>query len=756
VASVAPTSPPADESTSTTLDVRGMTCAACQSNVERALRRQSGVREASVNLITGEARVRFDAGAVTPDGLVAAVEAVGYEASVARHGARPAEAVQSVVPRTEPAAPAVVSLALAGLSMLLSMQAMGTHGGERGPVVWVLLAASLVVMGWAGRQFYISGYRALWHGAPDMNSLVAVGTSAAFGFSLVATFWPHRLAQSGIAPDVYYEAVAVIVAFVQTGRWLESRARHRAVAALRGLAELQPRTAIVVRDGTEADRPIEDVALGDTVLVRAGGRVPLDGVVAWGRGSIDESSVTGESLPVTRAPDDRVTAGTLLVEGALHVRVRATAGTDTVSRLVELMREAQLSRAPIQELADRVSAVFVPTVLVLSVVTFVAWWAAGGAASVPRGLAAAVAVLIVACPCAMGLAVPTAVLVATGRASALGVMVKGGDVLQRMSTLRTIVLDKTGTLTEGRPAVVETAAWDAKPEDVLAMAAALERVSEHPLARAIVSRAGPQHVPAVSAFSNEAGHGVSGVIDARRVWVGQLAWLRSQPHSIVPAALDEFETRAVARGATVAGVAVERERRPAIVGAFAIADTVRASSQAAVAAMARTGLDVVMLSGDRAEAARAVAQEVGIERVIAGVSPAGKMAEIARLRSVGPVGMVGDGVNDAPALATADIGFAMGSGTDIAAHAGDITLMRSDLRLVAAAVRLARAAMRVMRQNLFWAFAYNVLAIPLAAGAFYPAWGLLLSPTVASAAMALSSVSVLANSLRLRRVDVGL
>jgi P-type Cu+ transporter len=740
-----------------TLDVGGMTCAACQANVQRALTRKPGVVDASVNLMTGEARVIFDPALIGVPQLVTAVKDVGYDAAPAARNKPMAATFDTRDEMGATGTRAAVALVSGAVAMLFSMPAMmsqpGGHAAQPA-LLWLQLGLTTFIMTWAGRRFYVSGVRALMHGVPDMNSLVAIGTGAAFAFSVAATLWPSALEAAGVAPDVYYEAVVVILAFVLTGRWLEARARHQAATALQGLARLQPREAMVAEHGTETPVPIEQVRVGQIVLVRPGTRVPLDGVVVEGQGDVDESVVTGESLPVAKTIDQQVTAGALVTSGALFLRVTAEAGQDTLSRIVELMRDAQLSRAPIQRLADRVSAVFVPTVLVLAAFTFAAWWVLAGQGGVGRGLAAAVAVLIVACPCAMGLAVPTAVLVATGRGSALGILVKGGDALQRAAGLRTIVLDKTGTITAGTPAVVEELVVGDRAE-LLVTGAALERMSEHPLARAIVAHAGATAVESVRDFHSEAGHGVSGLVAGRAAYAGSLDWLTRHGIDASQPDTKAFLASASARGASVVGVGIAAPV-PRLLGAFAIADTLRDTSREAVARIGAAGLDVVMLSGDRPEAARTIGAGAGIEHVVAGVTPAGKVDEVRRLQASGPVGMVGDGVNDAPALAAADVGFAMGSGTDVAIHAADVTLMRPDLRLVAATVRLSRAALAIMKQNLFWAFAYNVVAIPIAAGALYPSFGLLLSPTLASAAMALSSVSVVGNSLRLRRISLGL
>ena len=727
-----------------------MTCAACQANVQRALARKPGVVDASVNLMTGEARIIFDPAVIGIPQLVTAVEDVGYQASQAQPNRPLAAALDTRDEMGATGTRAAVALLSGGVAMLLSMPGMVRYAA------WLLLVLTTFVMVWAGRRFYVNGVRALLHRVPDMNSLVAVGTGAAFLFSAVSTVWPGGLTAAGVAPDLYYEAVVIIIAFVLTGRWLEARARHQAAIALQGLAQLQPREAVVSEDGRERSVPIEQLRQGQVMLVRPGTRIPLDGVVTEGDGDVDESVVSGESLPVPKAPSQPVTAGTLLTTGALFVRVTAEAGQDTLSRIVELMRDAQLSRAPIQRLADRVSAIFVPVVLALAVATLLVWWIAGGPSAVGPGLAAAVAVLIVACPCAMGLAVPTAVLVATGRGSAMGVLIKGGDALQRAAGLRTIVLDKTGTITAGRPAVVDELVSGDRAE-LLAVSAALERLSEHPLARAIVAHAGPAAPLPVSGFHSDTGRGVSAIVAGRPVIAGTLEWLANRGTTVHGAEMQAFAQRSAARGATVVGVAAAAGAgaAPSLLGAFAIADTLRDTSAEAVTAMTALGLRVVMVSGDREAAAQAIASRAGIQEVRAGVLPSGKVDAIRKLQAEGPVGMVGDGVNDAPALAAADVGFAMGGGTDIAVHAADVTLMRPDLRLATATLRLATASLAVMKQNLFWAFAYNVIAIPIAAGVLYPWFGVLLSPTVASAAMALSSVSVVANSLRLRRVDVG-
>ena len=775
------------------IDITGMTCAACQANVQRALARQPGVTDASVNLMTGVATVDGDPAVVTPTALIEAVEAIGYgaalppaeqtaiEAEVRREGEQQEEA-RTLLRR------AAVSVTLGAVAMVVSMPLMVPANAHEGhstadpfmrwamqaltptlravlpalydaPRDWllaVLLVTTLVVVLWAGRDFYVHGMRALVHRVPDMNSLVAVGTGAAFLYSLTATIWPQMLLSRGVMPDVYYEAVIIIIALVLTGRALEAGARGRTAQALRGLVAMQPAIARLVRDGREDEVPLERVRAGDVILIRPGERVPVDGVVTEGSAAMDESLLTGESMPVTRTTGDTVIGGTIAGGGSLVVTATAVGANSVLAQIVRLMRDAQGSRAPIQHLADRVSAIFVPAVMAAALLTFAAWLAFGGTGVVMQAAAAAVSVLIIACPCAMGLAVPTAVMVATGRGAARGILIKGGQALQRAGEVTTVVLDKTGTLTEGRPDVVET--WVSAGVDadaLLGVMAAVERLSEHPLAGAIMrSVAAAPAAGSVEAFVSEPGGGVSARVGGRRVVVGSAGYMRRM--GIETGEVDLETARLSQGGRTVVVGAMEAEQggRWAL-AAFAIADRLRPTSREAVAALTRLGLDVVMLSGDAQITADAVARDVGITRVIAGVRPEGKVAEVRRLQQAGfVVAMVGDGVNDAPALAQADVGIAMASGSDVAVDAADIALIRGDLTGVVAAMRLSRQTMRTMRQNLFWAFAYNVVGIPVAAGVLYPAFGLLLSPILASAAMAVSSVSVVTNSLRLRRMTL--
>jgi P-type Cu+ transporter len=766
-----------------TIDISGMTCAACQARVQKALATAPGVLDASVNLMTAEAAVTYDAGAASPDALVARVRATGYGASLPRAGGDALEEQDAARAREfrELRAKAIVSFAAGVIAMIASMPLMGANahlGGPADPLMrwthrvldpvlarglpWLyaippralslaLLVLTTGVMAWAGRHFYTRAWSAFRHHSADMNTLVAVGTGAAYVLSLFATVAPGFFLARGVAPDVYYEAVVLIIALILVGNALEARAKRQTSAALRRLMQLQPRTARVVRGDAEVDVPIEAVQPGDVVVVRPGERIPVDGEVVSGSSAVDESMLTGEPLPVSKRPGDAVVGATVNGTGAFRYRTTAVGADSVLARIVKLMREAQGSRAPIQKLADRISGIFVPVVLSISIATFVVWYVAADGAPAVRALTAAIAALVIACPCAMGLAVPTAVMVATGKGAELGVLVKGGEALERAHAVDTVVLDKTGTITEGKPAVTDLVLAAGAPfaeTRVLALVAAVERESEHPLAAAIVAHATDRGAGAlpVDGFASVPGRGAGGLVAGHRVLVGNGAFLAES--GVSTAALGARAAELAARGRTTVYAALDGR----VAALFAVADPIRPTSREAVARLRRMGLEVVMLTGDARATAEAVAREAGVEHVVAGVLPEGKLAEIERLQGEGKVvAMVGDGINDAPALARADVGIAMGSGTDVAVEAADVTLMRPDLRAVADAIALSRRTMRTMRQNLFWAFAYNVVGIPVAAGALYPVAGVLLSPVLASAAMAASSVSVVTNSLRLRR-----
>ncbi len=780
-----------------TFPVTGMTCAACQSFVERTLAAQPGVKSASVNLMLHNASVTFDPTLIGAEALVEAVRETGY-------GAELAEQAESVLRQQQEhdreqlleylglRRKAIVSVIAGAAAMILSMPLM-TMGGMTGmehihdpllsfsmrwidPILsrslpwlyripasalrWTLFALTFAVLAWAGRRFFVKAWSALRHGTADMNSLVALGTGAAFLYSTAATMFPAFFVAHGIAPDVYYEAVVLIVALVLVGNTLEARSKRQTAASLAKLVALQPRTARVFRDEVELEISVDEIRRGDVVLIRPGERIAVDGDILDGASAVDESMLTGESIPVVKRAGDHVLGGTLNQNGSFRYRASRIGAESTLAQIVRLLRDAQSSRAPIQKLADRISAVFVPTVLGISIVTFAAWRLLAPGAGLMQAFASAVTVLVIACPCAMGLAVPTAVMVATGRGAHFGILIKGGEALERLGKIDTVVLDKTGTITEGKPRVTDfllapesaadvADAGAAATRDTLALVAAVERRSEHPLAAAVASYAAEFGAMALEPDSFEAriGQGAIGTVDGTAVVVGASELLQS--YSINLASLQPAAQRLAEEGKTLVWVGIGGRLRALI----AVADTVRPSSVYAIAALRKAGLKLVMLTGDNRHTANAIARQVQVDDVVAGVRPAGKLEVIERLQSEGRrVAMVGDGINDAPALAKADVGIAMASGSDIAMEASDVTLMRSDLSRVAMAIHLSRQTMSVMRQNLFWALVYNLIGIPIAAGILYPS--LVLSPVLASAAMAMSSVSVVSNSLRLRQVKL--
>jgi len=774
------------------IPVTGMTCAACQSFVQRTIAGEAGVHDATVNLMLHNATVIYDPRIVSPEGLIEKIRSTGYGAELPvedesvleqqeRHDEEQLREYRTLRLK------AIVSV-LAGLAAMLisiplmSMNAAGGLQRMKDPFMswsmrvldpalrrvipwlysfsdnairWCLLVLAVLIAGWAGRHFYVKAWSALRHKTADMNTLVALGTGAAFVYSAASTIAPGFFIAHGIAPDIYFEAGILIIGLVLVGNTLESRAKGQTALALRKLVQLQPKTARVFRDGAEVDLPLEAILPGDLILVRPGERIPTDGEVVAGRSSVDESMLTGESLPVEKGPQDRVIGGTVNQHGSLQYRAAGLGAESTLSQIVRLLREAQGSRAPIQHLADRISAIFVPTVLGLAILTFAGWEIFAHSAGIMQAFAAAVAVLVIACPCAMGLAVPTAVMVATGRGAAFGLLIKGGEALQRLEKVDTVVLDKTGTITAGRPEVTDILLnpnGSISRDEFLRLAAALERASEHPLGEAVVRNAAEHNlgIPLAESFQSITGRGVSGIVEGHTVLIGNPQLLRD--HGVDVAPLLEPAEQAAENGRTPLWVSIDGE----LAGVIVVADTIKPTSIAAIQQLHREGLHVVMLTGDNERTARSIAREVGVDSVIAGVLPEGKVEAIRKLQAERrTVAMVGDGVNDAPALAQADVGITMASGSDIAMEAGDVTLMRSDLMGVAAAIALSRGTMRVMRQNLFWAFAYNVVGIPLAAGALYPVCGLLLSPVLASAAMAVSSFSVVTNSLRLSRLKLG-
>ncbi len=743
-----------------TFAVGGMTCAACVGRVERALQGADGVVEASVNLATERARVRYTAG-TDVETLYDAVRRTGYDVVEAVGGASPEDAERRARDLDRRRLRRRLLWA-AGLSLplfLVEMVPMAVPGG----MAWVdglipmqtrwLLAfvlATAVQFG-PGLRFYRAGWAAARHGSPDMNTLVALGTSAAYGYSVVATFLPGALPAGAV--HVYYEASATIITLILLGKWFEARAKGQTSDAVRALLGLKAETARVVRGGQETEVPIGDVAVGDAVRVRPGEKVPVDGVVAEGTSWVDESMVTGEPVPVEKGPEAEVVGGTVNQAGALLVRTTHVGADTVLAQIVRLVEDAQASRPAIQALADRVVAVFVPVVLVVAAVVFGTWLAVGPSPALTYALVAAVSVLIIACPCAMGLATPVSVMVGTGKAAELGVLFRKGEALQTLSEADVVALDKTGTLTEGRPTLTDVArapGTDLSDDELLRLVAAVEVPSEHPVAAAIVRAADERGLDVPTARDVQAvpGFGVRGTVDGRRVEVGADRFMARV--GLDPARLGAEAGRLAAQGKTPLYAAVDG----VLVAALAVADPVRATTAAAIDALHRAGLRVAMITGDNRATADAIARRLGIDEVLAEVLPADKARAVRDLQGEGRrVAFVGDGINDAPALAQADVGVAIGTGTDVAIEAADVVLMRGDLTALVDARALSAATLRNVKQNLFWAFAYNVVLIPVAAGVLYPATGVLLSPVWGAAAMGLSSVFVLTNALRLRRFE---
>jgi Cu+-exporting ATPase len=729
-----------------------MICASCQHHVEAALRSTTGVESARVDLMAHRASVVFNPALATPAQLVEAIRAAGYDAVLPRSDTSSQPAADSLANGAEYKAFAAL---IAGAAAMLLAMPLGTQMGPLDHTLmrvfpWFyalppellrlfLLILTAGIMAWAGRGIYLSAWRSLRHGTTNMNTLVSLGTGVAFLYSAYATVW------SATGRQVYFDAVLLILGFLLLGKSLEGRAKRRALAALDSLSRLRPATARRIRDGVQAIVPLEEIQSGDSVLVLPGERFPVDATILEGRTTVDESMLTGESTPLDRLPGGRVLAGSLNYEGAVTCRAESLGEATMLAQITRMAEQAQSSRAPMERLADRASSIFVPVVLALAALTFVIWIVATH--SLQMALANTVALLVVACPCAMGLAVPAALTVAVGRGAQLGVLFKGGEALERLARLApadAIVLDKTGTLTVGRPVLAAVhLLGDSTEADLLRLAAAAEEQSNHPLAHAVVDAARSRGLTWQPAEEVQVlpGRGLTAKVEGHECLLGNEALFKEffipLPETIAPPD----------PGVTRLWIALDN----VVAGCFDARDALRPDAAEAVAALRRTGLRVLMLTGDSAAAAAPIGQQAGITEIEAGLDPAGKLARIRALQKGGlRVAMVGDGINDAAALAQADAGIAMGTGADLAQEAGDVLLLRARPGAIPAALDLARSTLRVMRQNLIWAVAYNLLAIPLAAGALYPSFHILLSPWLAAAAMALSSVSVLANSLRLR------
>jgi P-type Cu+ transporter len=733
------------------LPIEGMTCASCVNRIERFLNKTAGVVEASVNLATERATISVNPAVAGRSELVAAVEAAGYDVRpetgptsiLEADPEQPARALE----RRQTLVQAVASIALAAILMLVMFWPQATV--PMTALNWLALLPASIIQLWAGRRFYVAAIRAARHGATNMDTLVAAGTSAAWAYSVVVTLAPGLVEAAGREPVTYFDSSTIIIGLVLLGRWLEARAKDQTGGAIRRLIGLQPRTAHLVEQGRDVDVSLAVVRVGDLLRVRSGEKIPVDGVVVEGQTAVDESMLTGEPLPVEKSAGGELVGATLNTSGSVVMRATRV-GRDTVlASIIELVQRAQGSKAPIERLVDRISEVFVPLVLVVAAITFGIWFLVGPEPRPTLALTAFIAVVVIACPCAMGLATPTAIIVGTGRAAEAGILLRSAEALEQAARVDVVVFDKTGTLTLGRPSV-ESIQLEAgfSEHDVVDLAASLERGSEHPLAAAVVAygQLAELGYRPIESFESRTGLGISGRIDGRAVIVGSPRLLAELG---VPAASQVDDQP----GRTSVLVAIDG----GLAGTLRISDPVRPAAARAVADLRSAGVDVWLVSGDDPAAAARVGHAVGIaaDHVRGGMLPADKVREVSKIQAAGHVvAMVGDGINDAPALAQADLGVAIGSGSDVALEASDLTLIGGNPRLVQAALLLSRQTRSVIRQNLFWAFAYNVVLIPVAMGALYPAFGILLNPAIAAGAMAISSVTVVANSLRLRRATI--
>ena len=742
--------------------VTGMSCASCSAHVEKAVGGVSGVSQVAVSLLTNSMTVEYDESRTNAAAIVRAVENAGYGASPEggekKSGGETAQAAAdaasaSVKRRLIVSFTFLIPLFYLSMGHMMGWPLPGIFLGHENALIFaftqLLLCLPIVAV---NHKYFTGGYKALWHRAPNMDSLIAIGSSAAIVYGIWAIYcigWglghgDMEMVHS-YSMDLYFETSGMILALITLGKFLEARSKGKTSEAISKLIALTPKTAFVERDGKETEIPAEDVVPGDTVVIRPGARVPVDGVVCEGSSSVDESALTGESIPVEKQPGDKLTGGTINKAGFLKMQARKVGNDTALAQIIRLVEEAASSKAPIAKLADRVSGVFVPVVIGIAILATIVWLLVGK--GVAFAISIGIAVLVISCPCALGLATPTAIMVGTGKGAENGILIKSGEALETAHLVDTVVLDKTGTVTEGAPRVTDLLPLEMAPEEFLRLAAAMESRSEHPLAEAVVRAAEEKglDLPEVSAFRSIPGRGIEAEVGGRRYFAGNLALMEEQGVDLKDTGSRAEEL--AGEGKTVLYFADEA----AVLGLIAAADTIKPTSAEAVAEMKALGLQVVMLTGDSPRTAEAIRKQAGIETVVAGVLPDGKEQEIRRLREQGrKVAMVGDGVNDAPALARADVGMAIGAGTDVAIESADIVLMKSDLRDVATAVRLSRAVIRNIKENLFWALCYNSLGIPLAAGVFYAALHWKLNPMFGAAAMSLSSVCVVTNALRLR------
>ncbi|HBI47382.1 MAG TPA: heavy metal translocating P-type ATPase [Smithella sp.] len=731
-----------------------MTCAACVRRVENALNFVPGVIDANVNLATGRATIIHGAEWGGLAELEKIITGQGYEflGELKDSLADPIEA--SRVKELKDLKLKVTCGAILSVIIFLgSMQHWFSllHFVPRQTMLWAMFVLTAPAVFWVGSRFFIGAYKAALQKTSDMNTLVAVGAFSAYAYSAAATFFPHFFMTAGVMPHVYYDGAAMIVTLILVGRLLEAKAKGKTSTAIKKLMNLKPKTAHLIREDQDLEVAVEEVTVDDILLVKPGERIPVDGVILSGQSEVDESMLTGESMPVAKETGQKVFAATMNKTGSFTFRATGVGAGTALAQIIRLVEEAQGSKAPIQRLADKVASVFVPAVFVVAFITFAVWYFLPTESNFSRALINFVSVLVIACPCALGLATPTAIMVGTGLGAQSGILIKGGEALEKIHKLSVVVFDKTGTLTRGEPVLTDLVATadGFGSTQVLAYAVALEKNSEHPLAQAILQRAQADGitVAAVEKFTAASGLGAKGFLKDKLCLIGNRMLMESEGISVN--ALDESSAALAREGKTVVYVALEKTA----IGIIALADVPKASAKQAIESLKRRGLKVMMVTGDNAGTAKAIAAQLGIDQVLADVLPANKADEIKKLQAEGEVvAMVGDGINDAPALAAADVGIAIGAGTDVAIEASDITLIRDDLLGVPEAICLSEATMRVIKQNLFWAFFYNVIGVPIAAGALYPFFGILLNPEFAAAAMALSSISVVSNSLRLRRV----
>lgn len=732
-----------------TFRIKGMHCASCVTLLERALKEVAGVSLATVNLATTQATITYDTDQATEKNLGEAVARVGYQAVFNEEEGSDEEKKREKQKELSDLKRKVgVSLFLGALILWGSFPGLM----DTAPAVlrnfWVQLTLALPVQFWAGWSFYRAALPALKHRTANMDTLVALGTTVAFGYSAVVTFFPKIVERAGIEPMPYFDVAAIIIGLILLGRYFEAKAKAGTGEAIKKLMGLQAKTARVIREGREEDIAIETVAIGDLVRVRPGEKIPVDGVIAEGESSVDESMITGESIPVEKGKGDTVVGATLNKTGSFTFRATKIGSDTMLAQIIRLVQEAQGSKAPIQRLADLVSSYFVPIVIMLALATFVIWYDFGGEQALLFALLNTVAVLIIACPCAMGLATPTAIMVGTGKGAEQGILIKDAEALETAHKVNVVIFDKTGTLTKGKPEVTDIVTVGLSSDEALGLAATLEKGSEHSLAESIVRAAENKKISLgqTEKFRAFPGQGVEGWILGKRVSFGNRRLMEKEKISLELTKQESVE-KLESAGKTVMMLAIEGE----LAALIAVADTLKETAKEGVERLQKLGIEVVMITGDNQRTAQAIAHSVGITRILAEVLPEGKEAEVRKIQAEGKVvAMVGDGINDAPALATADVGIAMGSGTDVAIEAADITLINKNLRSVASAILLSKKTMRTIKINLVWAFGYNIILIPVAMGALYPLFGLLLNPIFASLAMALSSVSVVANSLLLK------